>query len=86
MLVYPAQPQCCSTGPVGHCCHKLSESNNNVDKGFEALKSRQEVYIKNNDTHKDSTFFSAGSTVMIYLEDGGTYMHGVIIKDNSSNH
>ena len=29
---------------------------NKDDKHYEALKSRQETYFKNNDTHKDSTF------------------------------
>ena len=43
---------------------------NNDDKYYEALKSGQEAYTKNNDTHKDSTFFCAGSTVVVQMEEG----------------
>ena len=40
---------------------------------------------KNNDTSKDSTFFSARSTPVVQIEDGGHWMHGVIIEGNSSD-
>ena len=36
--------------------------------------------IKNNDTHKDSTFSSAGSTIDVQREDRGLWTHGVIIE------
>ena len=42
----------------------------NNDEYYEALKSRQETYTKNNDTHKESTFFSAGSTVAVKMDNG----------------
>ena len=57
---------------------------NNDDESYEALKSRQEAYTKNNDTHKDSTFFSAGSTVAVQREDGSPWMHGMIMECNSN--
>ena len=59
---------------------------NKNDENYEALKSKQETYIKNNDTHKDSTFFSAGSIVAAHREDGGLWTHAVIIKGNSNGH
>ena len=53
---------------------------NNDDDDYEALKSRQEACTKNNDTHKDSTLFSSGSTVAVQIEDGGSWLHGVMIE------
>ena len=44
---------------------------NNNNEYNESLKSRQEAYTKNNDTHKDSAFFSAGSTVIVQSKDRG---------------
>ena len=42
--------------------------NINDDEYYETLKARKEVYTKNNHTHEDSTFFSAGSTVVVKME------------------
>ena len=55
----------------------------NDDENHEALKSRQETYTKNNDTCKDFTSFSSGSTVVVQMGDGGPWMHGMIVEDNS---
>ena len=38
---------------------------NNDDEYYEALKSRQEAYTKNNDTCKDYTLFSSEATVAV---------------------
>ena len=38
---------------------------NNDDEYYKALKSRQEAYIKNNDTCKDSILFSSEYTVVV---------------------
>ena len=46
---------------------------NNDDKYYEALKSRQEAYAKNNDTCKDSTLFPSGSTAVVQMEDDGDW-------------
>ena len=44
---------------------------NKEDDYNKALKSRQEAYTKNKDTHKDFTLFSAGSTVEVQMKGGG---------------
>ena len=44
---------------------------NNDDEYYEAIKLRQQAYNKKNDTHKDSTFFSVGFTVVVQMKDKG---------------
>ena len=56
---------------------------NHKDEYYRALKSRQEAYIKNNDSCKNSTIFSSGSTVAIQMEDGGSWVYGKIIEGNN---
>ena len=46
----------------------INISNNDVQ--YQALKARQDKYIKNNDTCKDSLYFPIGSTVAMQDEDG----------------
>ena len=43
---------------------------NNSDEYNGTIKSRQEAYTKNNAICKDSTFFSAGSTIAVKREGG----------------
>ena len=85
---YPVQPQCCSTGPLGHCCSKLTEpiNVNNDDEHYKALEARQEAYTKNYDTHKDCTFLYAGCTVVVQMEDMGSWTHGTIVEGNIDDH
>ena len=59
---------------------------NNDDEYYKALKPRQEAYTMNNNAHKDSTFFSVGSTVVVQMEDGGPWMHSVIVDGNGKHH
>ena len=59
---------------------------NKDDEYYIALKSREETYIKNNDTHMDSTLFPIGSTVAFQRGDLGLSMHVVLIEANSSDH
>ena len=63
-----------------------SKNINNDDEYYENLKSRQESYTKNTDTHKEYTFFSVGYTVVVQREDGGPRMLDVIVEGNSDNH
>ena len=58
----------------------------NDDEYYKALMSRHEVYTKNNDTQKDSTFFSSGSTVAVQMEDEGPLTQGMIIEGNTKDH
>ena len=55
------------------------------DEYYEALKSRQEEYTKNTDAYKDSTFFSAGSTIAVQGEVGVLWTHGVIVEGYSDD-
>ena len=57
---------------------------NNDDEYYKALKSRQEVYTKKNDTK--TTIFSTESTVAVQMEAGGSWMHDVRIEGNSKDH
>ena len=59
---------------------------NNDEEYYKVLKARQNAYIKNNDTHKESTFFSTGSSVPVWREDGSPWMHGMMIKGNEEDH
>ena len=60
--------------------------NVNKDDGYyNALKSRQETYTKNNDAHKD-LHFCAGSTVAVYRKDGAPWIHEVIVEGKSDGH
>ena len=59
---------------------------NNYEEYYKALKSRKEAYTKNNDTGKDSSFFSAGSTVAVQMKDRGPQTYGVITEGNGDNH
>ena len=59
---------------------------NNNEEYNEALKARQEEYIKNNDAHKDSIFCCAGSIVVVLREDGDPWTHTVIIEGNGEEH
>ena len=56
------------------------------DDYCEALKSTQEAYTKSNDTDKDSTFIPSASTVMVQMESGSHWMHGMFIESNSKDH
>ena len=56
------------------------QTNTNNDYEFyEALQSRQEAYIKNNDTCND------GSIVGVQMEDGGPWTHSMISEGNSED-
>ena len=75
-------------GPIRVLLPQISREPININKDnkyYEALKSRQETYIKNNDTCKNS-IFSTGSTVAVHREDGGPWMHEMIIEGNSNDH
>ena len=77
------------SGPIRVLLLQTSKEPLNVndnDEHCEALISRQETYAKNNDTHKDATFFSMGSTVVVQREDMGPWMHGVIVEGESDYH
>ena len=53
------------------------------DENYEALKSWQDKYIKGNNTHKGSISFHVGSTVAMQGEDGGSWMHGMVVEGTS---
>ena len=42
--------------------------------------------LRINNSHRHSTFFSAGSTVVIQREDGDPWMHDIMIEGNSDDH
>ena len=44
------------------------------------------AYTKNNDTHKDSTFIPAGSTVAVQMDNNGPWTHGMIIDGSNKDH
>ena len=58
----------------------------NDDEYYKALKSRQEMYSTNDDTHNNSTLFSSGSAVVVQMEDRSPWMHGMVIEGNSKDH
>ena len=60
--------------------------NINNDEYYDVLVSRQEAYTKNNDTCESSTLFSSGSSVVVHLEDGGPWMHGMISVGDTEDH
>ena len=59
---------------------------NNDYARYEALKAHQNKYVKNNETCKDPSVFSIGSTVAVQCKDGGPWMHKVIEEVNGSDH
>ena len=74
--------------PIRVLLPQIGRDSINVNKDheyYEALKSRQDTYIKNNNTHKDSTF-PAESTVAVQKEDGGPCTCKVVIEGNIDNH
>ena len=44
------------------------------------------IYLKGNDTHKESISFSEWSTVAVQWEYGGPWIYGVIVENNNTDH
>ena len=59
---------------------------NNDNEYYNALKSRQEACTRYNDTLQRLTLFFSGSTVVVQMEDGDHWTHGMIIEGNSKDH
>ena len=53
---------------------------------YEALKTCQDKYTKDSDTHKDSFPFPIGSTVPVQHEDDGPWTHGIVKETNGTYH
>ena len=46
----------------------------------------QDKYLNNNDTHRDQISFSIRCTIVIQRDDGGPWMHGMIVNEDSTDH
>ena len=53
---------------------------------YDKPKLRQDKIAKNNDTLKDHTLISIGSTVALQREDGRPQMHGMVMDHSNSDH
>ena len=74
--------------PIWGLSHQMNKDPidiSNNDAQYEALKAYQNKYVKNNDNHKDSLSFPAGSIVTVQHEDGRPWTHKVTNEVNSSN-
>ena len=59
---------------------------NNNDAKYEASKAHQNKYVKNNDTHKDPSVFSAGFMVAVQWKDRVLWMHVVVEEAKVCDH
>ena len=62
----------------------INVDNNNAQ--YEALDPCQSKCSKNNDTQNAPSVFSTGSTVVGKWEDGGLWVHSIIVEPNGSDH
>ena len=57
---------------------------NNDDAQYKAFEAHHK-YVKDNDTQKEPSFFSAGSTVAVQCKDEGPWTHRVADEANSND-
>ena len=53
------------------------------DEKYMALKLQQDRYVMDNDTCRYSVSFPIGSRAAMQREDGGPWIHGVMVEGNS---
>ena len=66
--------------------HRKPINIDNDDEHHKSLTHRQSKNNQNNDTSKSFMSIPIGSTVVVQQEDGGLWIHGIIIGKNDHNH